>query len=1479
MADLDSLSIQIKASTTDATRKIDELIASLGRLNAALNNYAEGSDYIKGMNNLSLGLKGISNAINSIDLQKINSVKGALSSLAGAGEKITKLNFVSTFSQLGSETQKINSAAANTTKYLMEMFNVPRSYKSDLTDAVKMLYQSANNPTAFTQASKDITNLVRKAQYAKKNLSETYTAVRQYLNNSKMYIPSDVIEHWGDDAKSKRATIGLKNTTTDYSQDATTLEVMARELKEVYGASIDVDHGLEAMADSLVDFLNDEKNISLVHANLERLGDILDELREKIIGTKESFNEMAHMPRVDEEGFMVADFTGDFFDFEEDATKASVAVNNLTSSVDALKSQTSVEIENPFTGLINGLESLNNISIPAEKFAGLATLASSLGKFGGKNASNAIINIPQFGRAFASMAAELSKAPAISSNLVKMAEALSNFSKNAYKASASTNQFKKSTSLLGSALSNLNFHTLRSHKSFLGLAAIFGHLYANFFLLIRGARLLGKAMEYSSSMTEAANVVSVVFGKSSDVMDEFAKTSIKDFGLARLSAVEFASRFQAMGKTMGISSEQIVKANDFIYSKISGNTRAYKDLGDSVADMSINLTKLTADIASLYNQDYEDVAKDMQSIYTGMTRPLRKYGLDLTNATLKEFALSQGLDSNIEKMTQAEKTMLRYQYVMSRAAGAMGDFQKTQDTWANSLRTVKQLLQEVARMVGEALINALRPALLAFKQFLFNFLDLTEKALNAIGKLLGWHQIDFGGASLVEDTEDYADALDDAAGAAKKLKNQLRGIDELNNLTTNQGSGSGAGTSAGLGANIESIWDQIIDTDRVYESNVKNWKDFGQRIANSIKDGLSNVNWEEIYNESSAFGTNLASFLNGLIDPSLWNLFGKTIAGGVMTAIKFAFSFGEEFDFKNLGESIAEGINGFFEEFEGGKLADTLNVWADGLEKTFKSAAKKIKWDEVFYDLFDFFKHLDIKTIGIIVGAGTVITGMPALTMLLGKELIKNPLTLGAITIASIGGFKLGEYISTQWEEALGTNPETGESYWQEYWEKIFKSYEDTFNWYVENEGRSLIWTAISKFFTKDGLKVIAQSNKDVFDKTLGGEWNPFRKMWDNILTDPLNEWFDEHGIETQSDLKEYGKLLWKNLWGIEDKDKNEGPKKWFELFFEELGKSENTATGQDYFDFYLGWIFKLDWSSIIDDLNKFNAALTPILSSLVAFGDPANVTGIENVGTSFIGVNENIGLAGNALGTLLANFDTFKEKTAKLLQEWWDKDVAPKFDLPKWTGLVSTIKESIVKVWEDLVKWWDEKVPLWLENDVKSKFNFNTWSAYLSPIKDAFEQTWSDALSFAKNFWKTIADYIEKVINGTIDGFGKIVAAKDLLTGSVSNFNVTHIDIPTFGKGGFPKLGSLFIANEAGPELIGTMNGKTAVSSNNEITGITQAIRSASDAELQLLRRQNELLIALVNKEFGISKNELFSSVRSSAREYTKMTGNSAFL
>ncbi|MBO7676270.1 MAG: hypothetical protein J6S49_01975, partial [Erysipelotrichaceae bacterium] len=884
-----------------------------------------------------------------------------------------------------------------------------------------------------------------------------------------------------------------------------------------------------------------------------------------------------------------------------------------------------------------------------------------------------------------------------------------------------------------------------------------------------------------------------------------------------------------------------------------------QDLGDSVADMSINLTKLTADIASLYNQDYADVAAEMQAIYTGMTRPLRKYGLDLTQATLKEWAMANGLDSNIEKMSQAEKTMLRYQYVMTRAAGAMGDFSKTADTWANSMRTVRQLLQEIARVIGEALINALRPALLAFKKFLFGFLEATESALNALGKLLGWKQIDFGGAALIDDTEGYADALDDAAGAAKKLKGQLRGIDELNNLTSNDKGGGGAGATGLLGIDTGSLWDSINDTERLYESSVEDFYDFGKRISTAIKNGLDSIDWESVYEKVGNFGRNLASFLNGLIQPDTFESIGKTIAGGLNTAFRFALEFGKEFDFRNVGVSLAEIINGFFRDFDFTQAAETINTWVEGFWDFVngffvgdENGEGGLDYNAITDGLTTFFKNLNWKSwVAILVPIFGKLTSsiIKIVSPILIKELTKKLSNPAVWTSLSSGLEKVFLFIFT----------------------RAFRVFEFAF----DNVISPIIY---SIFAFLSGYQIGNALGESIA-----------------LLTGNYEE------------AQEYENASLMSILGV---DMDLWEETWFEYFDDVRNKWDELIHNGSFLTIEEGAI---DWSKlgfidnpIEDFITNFNEA-TDSVEGFISVVSGSNNSDI-----------------GGVIDTVTEKVRTFREDTGKILEDWWNEDVAPVFDLPRWSGLVSTIKESINQVWTETVDFWVKEVPLWWDENVVPWFSKDRWDAMVESIFTSISEVWEDTKvevneflegwfdslendTFAKEHWLDIFSPIKEALSETFKaGVNLAVSALNaLLKGieDVLNFggaafnalidlanavsnknlarwgNITIGEIPLpFANGGFPEVGSLFLAGEAGSEMVGTINGRSGVASNAEITGIADAIRSTSEIEIGLLRTQNALLQGILEKEFGISSDDVFRSVRTSAREFTRSTGRSAF-
>lgn len=292
-------------------------------------------------------------------------------------------------------------------------------------------------------------------------------------------------------------------------------------------------------------------------------------------------------------------------------------------------------------------KSVSSFSGMSKSVQGLSELAVGIKQLGYTSSTKAIENIPKLAVAMRQLMAELSKAPMVSQNLINMTNALAKLARTGGAAGTAARSI---TSSFGGFTSGASSATKKSFS----LASAIGKLYASYFLLFRGFGKIRDAIDIASSLTEVENVVRTTFGKYESLVNDFAANSIQKFGMSELSVKQFASRFQAMGVAMGFSQGKMT-------------------------DMSINLTKLTADMASFYDVAQSDVAEDLTSIFTGQTRPLRTYGLDLTQATLKEWALTQGIEANFKTMTQAEKAMLRYQYVMANTSAAQGDFARTAD--------------------------------------------------------------------------------------------------------------------------------------------------------------------------------------------------------------------------------------------------------------------------------------------------------------------------------------------------------------------------------------------------------------------------------------------------------------------------------------------------------------------------------------------------------------------------------------------------------------------------------------------------------------------------------------------------------------------------------------------------------------------------------------------------------------------------------
>lgn len=205
---------------------------------------------------------------------------------------------------------------------------------------------------------------------------------------------------------------------------------------------------------------------------------------------------------------------------------------------------------------------------------------------------------------------------------------------------------------------------------------------------------IGKdALNAASDLEEVQNVVDVTFGDGAAKIESWSKTAGAQFGLTETQAKRFSSTMGAMMKSSGIAGDEIVK-------------------------MSTDLSGLAADMASFYNLDFETAFQKIRSGISGETEPLKQLGINMSVANLNAYALQKGLSKTFEQMSQGEQTMLRYQYIMSATADAQGDFARTSDGYANSMRTLETNIESLKTKLGQVLIPAISDAISWVNSFL-----------------------------------------------------------------------------------------------------------------------------------------------------------------------------------------------------------------------------------------------------------------------------------------------------------------------------------------------------------------------------------------------------------------------------------------------------------------------------------------------------------------------------------------------------------------------------------------------------------------------------------------------------------------------------------------------------------------------------------------------------------------------------------------
>lgn len=1174
-------------------------------------------------------------------------------------------------------------------------------------------------------------------------------------------------------------------------------------------------------------------------------------------------------------------------------TRTFSAVARNVSKLGSINSKQINAAAGSMRQISNALKGISGMSASVK---GLTELASAIKQLGYQSSTKAIENIPKLAIAMRQLMSELSKAPSVSRNIIDMTNALAKLSRTGGAAGTAAKSITSSFSGFSSGASAV------TKKSF-SLASAIGKVYATYWTLFRGFRLLGDAIDISSSLTEVENVVRQTFGQYESLINNFAKTSIEKFGMSELSAKQFASRFQAMGTALDIPQGKM-------------------------ANMSIRLTELAGDMASFYDVSQEDIAKSLQSVFSGTTAPMRRYGIDLTQATLKEWALKQGLDANISSMTQAQKAMLRYQYVLAHTTNITGDFARTADTWHNQITMLRENFKALGAVVGGGLINAFKPFIKVLNAVLQKVISFAEMVTNALGSIFGWKYEASKGAGisgLADDIGSASDGMDDlsnAAGSAgkntggiaknaKKAKKEIqqatRAFDELKVISkqskdNTSGSGSGgSGGGSGSGGSGGGDIGKLVKTDTIYKdfvSNIKDLEGLGIEIRKALVKAVGGIEWDKIYAKASGFGTGLAEFLNGLFSEdkkgnSVFTATADVIAGALNTAIFASKGFTDKFKFETFGNNIAHGFNRFFKKFKWEKCAEAINGWVDGFWKFVHGFFDDLSWKDIFNGLKTFLTNLTPKSLATILmfsGGKLAPIVSSALCSILGftsggkggkggKTFKLNGLGLAAF-IATIG-FQLSEKKTDFTSSVVEALAAGGAAF-----------YMSGGNPYFALAGVTVsVGISLGKFFVEksDKMKKAIKDFKKKVDLMLGKKvtvtgWDGKKKT----LKVPKSQEKNKVKKNAYPSDDESKKRLAENTdWYRKQKEKKEAEKKSTAGMPDEARRFANTQKRNARVraenkkkvvsNRPISGI-----SSVVSDYAKSKPQKIKLKAEIISADDKIKNKKLKGFTAGLEKGKDGIKLSDKSLKNFTANLsknkDVIPTKNKSLnnylanISKNKDKIKSSDKTLANYTASLTGNKDKIPDKYKRISNYTAELIAN-KDKIKRSDKTLNHFTGTLTRVTDNIKP----ANKRLGGFTALITSFVNRIKNAVLDFTARLTGKSTKKADGGVFSGGSWKPIKKYAVGGLPNMGQMFVAREAGPELVGTLGGHTAVMNNDQIVssvsyGVAQAVKEVIQPLVKMGGGNNRPI------QISLDGKVIFDSTRQSAQEYFNRTGMSPF-
>lgn len=787
---------------------------------------------------------------------------------------------------------------------------------------------------------------------------------------------------------------------------------------------------------------------------------------------------------------------------------------------------------------------------------------------------------------------------------------------------------------------------------------------------------------------------------------------------------------------------------------------------------------------------------------------------------------------------------------------------------------LKENFKALGAVVGGGLINAFKPFIKVLNAVLQKVISFAEMVTNALGSIFGWKYEASKGAGisgLADDIGSASDGMDDLSNAAgnagkntggiaknaKKAKKEIqqatRAFDELKVISKqskdkgsgsgNKGSGSGSGSGAGGSGGGDT--GKLVQTDTIFKkfkSNIKDLEELGESIRAALVKAVGGIEWDEIYAKASGFGTGLAEFLNGLFSEdkkgnSVFTATADVIAGALNTAIFASKGFTDKFKFETFGKNVAHGFNRFFKKFKWKQCAEAINGWVDGFWKFVHGFFDDLSWKDIFNGLKTFLTNLTPKSLATILmfsGGKLAPIVSSALCSILGftsggkggkggKTFKLNGLGLAAF-IATIG-FQLSEKKTDFTSSVVEALAAGGAAF-----------YMSGGNPYFALAGVTVsVGISLGKFFVEksDSMKKGIKKLKTNIDTMLGK----------TTTTTGL----DGKKTTIKTPLSQLGKGKVKKNAYSGTKEMRDNYSKIVANREKNYGKGKVSVTAEI--------------TSASDKLSAKNKKLKGFTADLEKNKDniAAKNKSLKNYTANLSSNKDGIKLGDKSLSNYLANISKNKDKIKSS-----DKT------LGNYTASLTGNKDKIPDKYKRVSNYTAELIA----NKDKIKRSDKTLDHFTGTLTRVTDNI-KPANKRLGGFTALITSFVNRIKNAVLDFTARLTGKSTKKADGGVFSGGSWKPIKKYAVGGLPNMGQMFVAREAGPELVGTLGGHTAVMNNDQIVqsvsdGVYRAVLAAMRGQKTSSGSQPVQIV--------LDGKVIFDSTRQSAQEYFNRTGMSPF-